>query len=167
LLADANPLDGVTTSVDGRLASFCSGNEPKMILNGEVSTPTVTARKLAMSCCDGVQLAATAPAFGHTVFFGWQVTAGPASTYPAAVDLANPEKDWSARVYLGCDASTTSCSPPPDSYTSGLEGSLQVQLLNETYAFDTSLCLRVVEPTGSPHPLLHSLELYVPNVTAR
>ena len=163
--SDAAPDVGVV-AVDGALAAFCSGDSPKMVLNGEASSPTVTGRILPLDCCDGGEFVVTTPSFGHTLFFAWEVQVGPsASRFPATIDLANPANGWGARVIVGCDTSGAECYPAPDSYTSGLEGLLQVGRADASYAFDMSVCLHVAEPAGSSHPLVHTLDLYAPHVS--
>ena len=66
------------------------------------------------------------------------------------------------RIVIGCDTATASCYPPPDGYTSGLQGVLQVT--NSGGHYDMSLCLHVQEPADNPHPIVHTLDLYAPHV---
>jgi hypothetical protein len=160
--ADAAPMP-----IDGALASFCSGDSPKMVLNGEAQTPTVTGRVLGLDCCDGAEIVITGSSIGHTLFVEWRVQVGPTRNFPATIDLANPPSGWAVRMTVGCDTSTIVCYPAPDSYASGLEGALQVTVATPFSAFDTSLCLHVAEPADSPHALVHTLDLYAPHVVTR
>jgi hypothetical protein len=166
--SDASPDKGgsdvasLPPSIDGPLATFCTGDLPKAVVNGTESTPTVTGSIVAYDCCDGGEFTVVTPSFGYKIYVMWQAQVGTVSwTSPATVDLANPSKGWGARVELSC-SSGMSCYPPPDSYTSGLEGVLQVA--DSSLGFDMSVCLHLSEPAGSPHPLLHSLDLYATHV---
>ena len=40
-----------------------------------------------------------------------------------------------------------------------------LQVLRAKTGYDMSLCLHLSEAAGSPHPILHSLDLYAPSVT--
>jgi hypothetical protein len=148
--------------VDGGLASFCSGDTPHMVVNGIESNPSVVGRVIPYDCCDGGQFTVTTQTFAYPIVISWRSQLGAGPTPPATVDLANPPSNWSVRVVAGCDPMLSSCTGPGDGYTSGLEGMLQVALA--AYQFDMSLCLHIVEPAGSSHPLVHTLDLYAPHV---
>ena len=149
-------------AVDGALASFCSGDVAHMLVNGIESNPTVTGRMIPYDCCDGGEFHVTTETFSYPIVVPWRRMAGSAFRYPAAVDLASAPSDWSIRLVAGCDPMLSSCTGPGDSYTSGLEGELQVDRSGSQ--FDMSLCLHVAEPASSPHPLIHALDLYAPHV---
>jgi hypothetical protein len=147
---------------DGPLAAFCSGDFPHMVVNGIDSHPGVTGRIIPYDCCDGGEFVVTTATFVDLITVSWQSQVGAASGYPATIDLANPPKGWNVRIVIGCDTATSSCYPPPDGYTTGLQGVLQVT--NNSGHFDMSLCLHVEEPADSPHPIVHTLDLYAPHV---
>jgi hypothetical protein len=157
-------IDRGAMPVDGAMADFCSGDSPKMVVNGSASTPTVTGRIIPYNCCDGGEFVAIDQVFGHTIFVDWRAQVGPSATLPATIDLANPAQGWGVGVFVGCDVSTTRCYPAPDSYDMGFEGLLQVS--RGTGGYDMSVCLHLVEPAGSAHPLLHSLDFYAPHVSS-
>lgn len=154
--------DALFSSIDGPLAAFCSGDFSHMVVNGTDSHPGVSGRIIPYDCCDGGEFKIVTATFLYPITVSWQSQVGPASGYPATIDLSNPPKGWSVRVLIGCDTATASCNPPPDSYTSGLQGVLQVSRGGS--ALDMSLCLHVQEPAGSPHPIVHTLDLYAPHV---
>ena len=147
--------------VDGALATFCSGDLPHMVVNGIESYPVVTGRMLPLDCCDAGLFTVTTDTFAEQIAFRWQRFSG-SFQYPASVDLSNPGSDWSLRLVAGCDPVLSSCTGPGDAYTTGLEGRLDIARGGSQ--IDMSLCLHVVEPAGSPHPLIHTLDLYAPHV---
>ena len=64
------------------------------------------------------------------------------------------------------------CDPSPDEYDAshdkndGLAGVLTVQRASsDSSLYEMSLCLLLHEQAAHPHPLLHNLDLYAPNVT--
>jgi hypothetical protein len=150
--------------VDGALASFCSGDLPRMVVNGIESNPAVTGKMIPYDCCDGGEFDVTTQTFSYPIVVPWRRMASAAFRYPASVDLASLPSDWSVRVVAGCDPIQSSCGGPGDGYTTGIEGVLEVD--GGGSQFDMSLCLHVVEPAGSSHPLIHTLDLYAPHVLA-
>jgi hypothetical protein len=88
-------------------------------------------------------------------------------------DLANLPTGFVVRVAAGCDPKNTLCTLPcdpkdtgctnlGDGYNSGFTGVLAIAPTSD--GFDTSLCLHVEESAGSPHTIVHSLDLYAPHV---
>ena len=150
--------------VDGALASFCSGDLAHMVLNGTESYPVVTGRQIPLSCCAAGQFVVTTQTFAEPLAVTWRVSGGAPSGNPAVVDLGSLPVGWSVRVAAGCDPLMSSCTTPGDVHEAGLEGVLE--LINLRYDYDMSLCLRLVEPAGSSHQLLHTLDLYAPHVLA-
>jgi hypothetical protein len=148
--------------VDGALAGFCSGDSPRLVINGVASSPTVSGKIIPYDCCDGGEFDATSPNFSLPIVVAWRVTAGSVHGYPASVDLADSNSGWAVRLYAGCDPVMSSCSSPGDGYTSGLEGTLLVA--RASWKFDMSLCLHVQEPSSTPHTIIHSMDLYAPHV---
>jgi hypothetical protein len=155
--------DAIFLSIDGPLAAFCTGDYPRMVVNGIESNPVARGRVLPLSCCAAGEIQVNTATFLHTIVVAWRAEAGPTSTVPATIDLANPPTGWSVRVVVGCESSMSSCNPQPDGYTTGLEGVLQVSRSGS--GWDMSLCLHVQEPADSPHPIVHTLDLYVQHVT--
>jgi len=152
---------------DGNLATFCTGSSNRMIANGNESNPGVSGTMLPFSCCEAAEfvvVTATVPVSLVPIVVMWRAQVGQA-TLPATIDLANPPAGWGVQVDVGCDPAQGSCNPAPDSYTTGFTGTLEVTRTSGG-TYEMSLCLAVAEPAGSPHPLLHSLELYAPHVVA-
>jgi len=161
---DAGP-DWPPFAVDGALASFCSGDSPRLVVNGAASSPTVTGAMIPYDCCDGGQFNVSSPDFALPIVFSWRRTATSAWVYPATADLASLPAGWTVQFYAGCNPSSSSCSGSSDYYTTGFEGTLQIAVSGST--FDMSLCLHVQEPAASPHTIIHSMDLYAPHVAAR
>jgi hypothetical protein len=139
---------------------FCSGDTSHMVVNGIESYPLVSGGLIPLDCCEGGVFHITTDTFASLISVTWRTT----KQVPATVDLANLPTGWGVRVEIGCDPMSAVCISAPDSYTSGLTGTLQVS--NVTTGWDMSLCLSLAESPSSPHPLVHTLELYVPHVHA-
>jgi hypothetical protein len=153
-------------AADGPLAALCTGTFSRMAVNGIDSNPSVQGAMLPYQCCYAAELVAvtqTVPITMVPIVVTWSVQVGSATPIPATIDLANPPAGWTVAVDVGCDPAQAGCYPAPDSYTTGFTGTLQIERTSSG-GFDTSLCLSVAEPAGSPHPLVHSLELYAPHV---
>jgi hypothetical protein len=153
-------------AVDGALAGFCSGDSPRLVVNGAPSSPTVTGAMIPYDCCDGGRFDVTSPEFALPIVFSWRRTSSSAWVYPATADLANLPTGWSVQLYAGCNPASSSCSGSSDYYTTGFEGTLQLAS-SGSYVFDMSLCLHVQEPAASPHTIVHSMDLYAPHITGR
>ena len=153
--------------VDANLPAFCTGGFPRMIANGNESNPAVNGTVLPLNCCDAAEFVVvteTVPVSLVPIVVMWRAQVGQA-TLPATIDLANPPAGWGVQVDVGCDPMQGSCNPAPDSYTTGLTGTLQVTRTSAG-GYEMDLCLAVAEPGGTPHPLLHSLQLYAPHIAA-
>jgi hypothetical protein len=147
---------------DAALSDFCSGPTSHMVVNGIESYPAVSGNAIPYDCCEGGEFQAIAETFVWPIWVTWRNTD---FVLPATLDLANLPNAWGVQVFVGCDPMNYLCTTPPvDSYTSGLTGTLQVS--GKISGYDMSLCLSVAESSDSPHPLVHSLALYVPNVHA-
>jgi hypothetical protein len=165
--------DVLPFAVDGPLASFCSGDSARMMVNGIESRPAVSGLYYLLSCCSaGAFIVATAT-FIEPIAVGWQDWGMAHTANPVTFDLANLPVGFTVRVVAGCDPQDTLCTLPcdpkdtgctnlGDGYDSGFAGVLAIARTPEGY--DTSLCLHVEEPAGSPHPIIHSLDLYAPHV---
>lgn len=157
--SDAGPADA---GLDGSPTEFCTGVQAHMIANGIDSSPAVSGTMLPLNCCDAAEFSVVTQTFAHFIVVSWRAQVG-ATSLPATIDLANPPQGWIVEVYVDCEPMQGTCNPAPDSYTTGLQGTLQVARSNTGY--DMTLCLNVAESVDSPHPILHSLRLYAPNVT--
>lgn len=160
--ADATPLVDATPVTDASgdpLAAFCQGTAPKMEENGKVNPVlSVKGKSIVMNCCNS---AAVSIATGqHAALFNlvWrEYGAGPS---PIVLGV----KETTAELALGCDPSTTTCTNgnSVDRYTEGFTGTI-------TYEYaptggKTSYCVEVKEPPNAPHPVVHSLRMWLPNV---
>ena len=139
-----------------------------MVVNGVESYPGVSGGVLPLSCCQGGALQATTATFAWSITVRWIN-----STFelPASLDLANVPVAWRVDVLIGCPPISEPCVSPQDSYTSGLTGTLSgltgtLQLSGAIGSYDMSLCLSLAESLSSLHPLVHTLQLYVPHVHA-
>jgi hypothetical protein len=166
------PVDGpgldatvdATPPSDGGLAEFCTGEAPRMVVNGVGLTPTVSGYLIAMDCCDGGELVITNDSLAFPVGVGWLAEAGPTFILPITFDLANPPAGWRVQVIAGCSVTSAGCVGPHDYYQSGLQGRLTVAR-DPGRGYDTSVCVHVEENPAEPANLLHALDLYVPHVT--
>lgn len=150
-----------SSSPDGSLSAFCSGPTSHMVVNGIESYPVVNGGVIGYSCCAGGEIQAITETFPWSITVRWRNTD---FVLPAALDLANLPKTWSVEVLVGCPPLPALCASPPDSYFSGLTGTLQVS--GKIVRYDMSLCLSLAESPSSPHPLVHTLQLYAPQVHA-
>jgi hypothetical protein len=147
---------------DAGSSAFCSGELNHMVVNGIESYPAVSGAVIPYDCCEGGELQAITETFLWPIAVAWRNTN---FVLPATLDLANLPTTWSVRVFVGCDPMKYLCTTPPlDSYSSGLTGTLQVS--GTIGSYDMSLCLSLAESPSSPHPLVHTLELYAPHVHA-
>ncbi|MBN2577198.1 MAG: hypothetical protein JXP73_21735 [Deltaproteobacteria bacterium] len=160
-------------AVDGSLASFCSGDIARMVVNGIESRPAVRGIYYLLSCCAAGAISVATATFIEPIAVGWLDWGMAHTASPVTFDLANLPDGFTVRVVAGCDPQDMSCTLPcdpkdtgstnlGDGYDSGFTGVLAIARTPEGY--DTSLCLHVEEPAGSPHPILHSLDLYAPHV---
>jgi hypothetical protein len=155
----------------GPLAEICVGDTPKAVMNGIASTPTVAGHVRFFDCCEDALFLSSVPSFDYKIYVEWSVSYGDVPVaHPITLDLAHPPKNWKVGAYLSC-ANGMGCDPPPDEYNAshdkndGLAGVLTVQRASsDSSLYEMSLCLSLHEPAAHPHPLLQSLELYVPNI---
>jgi len=143
------------------LATFCTGGASKMIVDGISSNPAVHGKVIPYDCCEGGELQAVTATYLHPIVVSWRATAGSFSGFKT-IDLANPPDGWSVGVTVGCN-SAASCTDPVDSYTTGLTGSLSISM-GKSARYDVSTCLHVEENASSPHPVVHSLDLFATHI---
>jgi hypothetical protein len=149
------------------LEEFCSGSAPKAVINGVASKVKVGGSIEMLSCCEGASFAVATSSFDYKIMAGWSVVAGD-EAFPASIDLAHPSERWRSWVRQTCSSGEV-CYPAPDEYYSGMQGWLEVARAGKGSfgsAFHMSICLRVAETPEDPHPLLHSFELFAPDITA-
>jgi hypothetical protein len=147
---------------DGGLATFCTGEAPRMVVNGESLTPTtVEAYPIVMDCCDGGGVAVTSDALAFPIRVSWIVEASPTYSLPATIDLSSPPLGWHVEVNAGCDMTSAGCVAT-DSYQTGLVGWLTIAR-DPGRGIDMGVCVHVEEDTAEPASLLHSLDLYLPH----
>jgi hypothetical protein len=160
-------------AVDGPLATFCSGDSARMVVNGIESRPAVHGIYYLLSCCAAGAFTVATATFIEPIAVGWQDWGMVSTANPVTFDLANLPTGFTVRAVAGCDPQDMLCTLPcdpkdtgctslGDGYDSGYRGVLAIARTPEGY--DTSLCLHVEEPAGGPHPILHSLDLYAPHV---
>ena len=164
-MPDGQPDVATDRATDDGPASFCTGSMARMVLNGTEANPTVHGENLPLSCCFANQLEIISATVGFPLMVVWHTTADDISTTPLTLDLANLPQGWTVRVVAGCDPVMSTCPAPGDIYDSGLAGSLQVARL-AAIGYDTTICLHLVEPAGSSHPLIHTMDFYAPHVVA-
>ena len=166
---DGGPCGPVDAGTDVNLPAFCTGGFPHMVANGiESSSPAVNGAVIALNCCDAAEFVVvtqTVPMSLVPIVVSWRAQVGSPPALPATIDLANPPVGWGIMVDVGCDPAQGTCNPSPDRYTTGFSGTLQVTRTSAG-GYEMDLCLAVAEPDGTPHPLLHSLELYAPHISA-
>jgi hypothetical protein len=68
-------------------------------------------------------------------------------------------------LYAGCSVTSISCDGPLDTFSTGFTGSLSASFSDGGAALDMSLCMRFVEPPGTPGMYVHTLDLYAPHVS--
>jgi hypothetical protein len=150
-------------SLDAGLASFCTGNVARLATNGHVTGPAIRPTTLAMDCCEGFELEIITATFLYGIYVRWIVPAS-AGGFPLDIDLSAPSSLRSFDVRTDCDSTRGNCS---DVYDSGFVGRLQLSRTDGGYGYDGSLCVHAEEPADSPHPHLHSFDLYVPRMAFR
>jgi hypothetical protein len=145
------------------LASFCTGGASRMVVNGISSNPTVTGKAILYDSGEGGEFQVVTATFEQPIIVAWQAAAG-AFTGFKTIDLASPPSGWSVRLTVGC-GSQSGCTTEVDSYTSGLGGSLSVNI-GKRAMYEMSVCLHVEEPMSSPHPVVHALDLFATHIEA-
>lgn len=142
--------------------SFCSGDAPRMIINGaEVTLLQTRGKAVVLNCCDSAELELATGSFQSLFYLLWRARAGQS---PGLVDLGNPPASFSVELDLGCDPATSPCNTgsAEEHYSTGFQG--QISYGNGATASTTSYCLSVAEQKNSPHSVVHSLSIYAPNI---
>lgn len=153
---DASPPDA---------GSFCSGSAPRLVINGsEVQVVSATGKAIILNCCDSAELTLATSAYQALLDVMWR---NPASTNGATIDLASAPSGFAIEMDLGCDPSTTSCAngSPEERYTDGFTGTLDYT--TGSGGLTTTYCIQVAESPSQPHSIIHSMQLYAPNVVAQ
>ncbi len=142
--------------------TMCAGDKPRLVVNGtDVPILQTAGKSIVMNCCDSAELSVASSGFQALLNLLWRAPAGAAGT--ATLDLSNLPPSASVELDLGCDPSKGPCGAgTEDRYTSGFQGTI-------THSIDPSgpvvtYCVSVAETAGSPHPVLHSVQLYAPKV---
>jgi len=149
----------------GGSAEVCSGDSPRMVVNGLATTPTVVGQEQVLDCCRAGRIVVTTADFDQPIAFNWRYS-GP-GLLPITADLGNLSTGWSVNLLAGCNVTQAGCLGPHDSFNSGFTGELSVSRLDAGIGMDMSLCLHFVEPAGMPGTLVHTLDLYAPHVSTR
>ncbi len=146
-------------------SAFCADpNSARIALNGVVAaSPAASATELYLNCCESAVIRVVTARFTDAISVMWRHQVGSLPTFPVTLDLANLPAGWSVSVLDGCDPTMSSCMPG-DRYDSGLTGTLYVER-TAAGQLRMSTCLDASEPASMPHPLIHSLQLWVPPIT--
>jgi hypothetical protein len=153
---DAGPGADATDKRDVEPATFCTGDAPRMAVNGVGLVPTVATYPIAMDCCDGGGVVLTNDALAFPIGVGWLVELSPSYTLPATIDLSSMPEGWHVLVSAGCSVTSADCVGEQDYYRTGLLGWLTID------GYDMSVCVHVEEDPNAPAHLLRSLDLYLP-----
>jgi hypothetical protein len=127
-----------------------------MIANGVESYPAVSGERIPG--WSGQLKIATDDASLAPILVSWS---GSYYDQEGTVDLSALPSGWLVWVGAGCDPASPNCGSVGDEYTTGLEGTLTVEQVTSRLVQVTT-CLHLRESPGSPHLLLHALDLYVP-----
>jgi hypothetical protein len=122
-------------------------------------------KNIAMNCCEAGGLTVDSGNFQAILAFMWRIQAA-GFTLPTKVDVSTlggmGSPTGSLEFDVGCDPSSGPCSSSADQYTSGFQGTIEIA--NGANGLDVTYCISVAESASSPHPLIHSLQLYAPHV---
>jgi hypothetical protein len=141
---------------------FCTGTEARLSINGaDAPVLNLYPKTMPLNCCDAGVLGIATGAFQSMMFVSWRVQVGPVSL-PATFDLASLPPGVTFGLYLGCDPATASCTSAPDHY-SELRGTVQIARTAQG-GYDVTYCVTAAEPAGAPHPILHEVHFYAPNI---
>lgn len=157
--------DGSSSSGDsgsGDAGSFCTGDTPRMMINGaEVPLQSTRGKGIILNCCDSAELILATSSYQSLFYLLWRAPAGQS---PGAIDLGNPPASFSIELDLGCDPATAPCNTggAEEHYTSGFQG--HISYGNSGSTLSASYCISGAEPKNAPHPLIHSFSIYAPNV---
>jgi hypothetical protein len=144
--------------------TFCSGDTPRMMVNGaEVNVLMTRGKSIILNCCDSAELMLATDANQALFYLLWRAPAGQS---PGTVDLANPPSNFSVELDLGCDPATSPCNTvsAEDHYATGFQGQISYGL--GATASTNSYCINVAEQKGSPHSEIHSVSIYAPNIAS-
>lgn len=148
---------------DTGVASFCTGSQPRFAANGHSTGPAIRSTILVMDCCEGFELEIVTATFLYSIYVRWVVSPS-SDPFPLDIDLSAPASLRSLHVLTNCDSTRANCS---DVYQSGFVGRLQLSQSDGGIGYDGSLCIHAEEPADSPHPHLHSFDLYLPRIAFR
>jgi hypothetical protein len=156
-----NNLDG--GALDLRTTSeFCSG-PARVELNGmRADSPAASARLLFLNCCNAAEFSVVSMQIAEPLVFMWRKQVGGPDDFPATIDLASPPSGWGFSLASGCTSLMTGCQPS-DTLMEDLTGTLTVA--GDFNGYEMSLCL-----TATPllsHPVLKSVRLWIPTLSAR
>ena len=150
----------------GGASSFCTGDTPRMVVNGVTTTPTVAGQLLPLDCCRAGKFVVTTSDFAQPIAVQWRVEASASVMPPAAVDLAGLPSGWSVVLNAGCLVTSAGCFGALDNFSAGFTGSLSVIYGDGGSGMDMSLCMHFAEPADKPATYVHTLDLYAPHVWA-
>jgi hypothetical protein len=143
------------------LASFCTGDLPRLATNGYPVGPAIRTYVTATDCCDRITIELITATFTNLLYVSWSVPPTEGSL-PADIDLGSAPDRWGFHVSTSCQSGGSSCT---EVYDSGFLGRLQVSLVDGGPGYDVKLCVHVEESPGAPHATLHSFDLYLPRLT--
>jgi hypothetical protein len=167
----------ITTSTDGGpdaagdaiappfdAGTFCSGNAPKLMVNGADATiAQATGKAIILNCCESAELSLATSQFQAMMNIMWRAPPAGAAT----IDLASPPAGFGIEMDLGCDPSTTSCataSPEERYFNEGFSGTIQYATGNG--GLDVTYCLQIAESASQAHGVIHTMALYAPNIAS-
>ncbi|MSP59467.1 MAG: hypothetical protein EXR72_03835 [Myxococcales bacterium] len=147
------------------LAAFCGNpNAARAELNGMLAaSPAVSAAILPLNCCEAAEAGVISMQLPTPLLVMWRHQVGQGPAPPVMLDLANLPAGWSVSVLSGCTSLQGGCKPT-DRFDSGLTGTLAVA--GNFGGYQMSTCLSVAEAGGTPHPVIHSLRLWIPTTSA-
>ena len=155
----AAPVDGGVVVDSGPPSSFCQGDTPKMLENGKDNpVMKVSGKAIIMNCCNAAAVTFSTAQHAALYTLRWQqFGAG-----PSPVVLGN--KDTNVELDLGCDPTTTTCTSgnSVEHFTQGFSGTIKYQFVNSKML--VTYCVSVTETPSEPHTLVHSAQIYLPNV---
>ena len=169
---DASPSDSSTTKDASDATTppfdagaFCTGNSPKLVINGQDATiAQASGKAIILNCCQSAELTLATGQFQALMNIMWRAPPAGAAT----IDLANPPNGFSIEMDLGCDPSTQSCataSPEERYFNEGFSGTIQYTTGNT--AMSVSYCLQIAESASQPHTTIHTMSLYAPNIASQ
>jgi hypothetical protein len=170
---DAAPSDGQTskdvvasdvTTPPFDAGAFCNGTTPKLVINGADATIVqATGKAIILNCCNSAELSLATAQYQAMLNIMWR--ANPAGA--ATIDLSNPPTGFGIEMDLGCDPATQSCasaSPEERYFNEGFSGTIQYSTGNGPMS--VSYCIHVAESASQPHSVIHSMDLYAPDIAS-